>query len=95
MSLACADGDVCDFSGERGAERQVQRRNESAKRGQVIGKKQSQKSGFEPRSADPEANSLAVAAIHTYIHHTYERAVIAGCYARKAFAKCARLEQSS
>jgi hypothetical protein len=27
--LACADGDVCDFSGERGAERQVQRRNEA------------------------------------------------------------------
>ena len=51
--------------------------------------------GLHPRSADPEANSLAVAAIHTYIHHTYERAVIAGCYARKAFAKCARLEQSS
>lgn len=29
VSLACADGDVCDFSGERGAERQVQRRNEA------------------------------------------------------------------
>jgi hypothetical protein len=30
VSLACADGDVCDFSCERGAERQVQRRNVEA-----------------------------------------------------------------